>query len=120
MRRAKVAPEKGQEEAVLAQAEGWPGPDRSLFLGLHALIRAEAPGLTPRLWYGMPAYAHQGKVLCFFQPAHKFKTRYATLGFSDQARLDQGNLWPVAFALAQLTPAEESWTRELPHTALGR
>jgi hypothetical protein len=68
MRRAKVAPEKGQEEAVLAQAEGWPEPDRSLFLGLHALIRAEAPGLTPRLWYGMPAYAHQARSSAFSSP----------------------------------------------------
>jgi hypothetical protein len=68
----------------------------------------------------MPAHAHQGKVLCLFQPARECKTRYATLGFSDQARPDQGNPWPVAFALAQLTPAEESWTRELPHKALGR
>jgi uncharacterized protein YdhG (YjbR/CyaY superfamily) len=68
----------------------------------------------------MPAYAHQGKTLCFFQPAHKFKTRYAILGFSDQARLDQGNLWPVAFALAQLTPAEESRVRELLRKALGQ
>jgi hypothetical protein len=68
----------------------------------------------------MPAYAHQGKVLCFFQPAHKFKTRYATLGFSDQARPDQGNLWPAAFALAQLTPAEESRVRELLRKALGQ
>ena len=68
----------------------------------------------------MPAYTHQGKALCFFQPAHECKTRYAILGFSDQARLDQGNPWPVAFALAQLTPAEESWTRDLPHKALGR
>jgi hypothetical protein len=68
----------------------------------------------------MPAYAHQGKALCFFQPAHECKTRHAILGFSDQARLDQGNLWPVAFALAQLTPTEESRVRELPHKALGR
>ena len=107
------------EEAVLAQVKAWPEPDRSLFLELHALVRTEAPGLTPRLWYGMPAYAEKGRVLCFFQPAHKFKTRYATLGFTDHARLDEGHFWPVAFALTQLTPEEAERMRALLRRALG-
>uniref|UniRef100_A0A7C2FVW6 DUF1801 domain-containing protein n=1 Tax=Thermus islandicus TaxID=540988 RepID=A0A7C2FVW6_9DEIN len=107
------------EEAVLAQVKAWPEPDRSLFLELHALVRTEAPALTPRLWYGMPAYAEKGRVLCFFQPAHKFKTRYATLGFTDRARLDEGHFWPVAFALTRLTPEEAARIRALLRRALG-
>jgi uncharacterized protein YdhG (YjbR/CyaY superfamily) len=75
---------------------------------LHAIIRASAPALSPKLWYGMPAYARDGKVVCFFQCAQKFKTRYATLGFSDAANLDDGALWPVTFALKALTPAEQA------------
>ena len=107
------------EEAVLAQVKGWPEPDRSLFLELHALVRTEAPALTPRVWYGMPAYAEKARVLCFFQPAHKFKTRYATLGFTDRARLDEGHFWPVAFALTRLTPEEAARIRALLRRALG-
>jgi uncharacterized protein YdhG (YjbR/CyaY superfamily) len=75
---------------------------------LHAIIKASAPGLSPRLWYGMPAYAKDGKVVCFFQDARKFKTRYSTLGFSDKATLDEGDMWPTAFALKELTAAAEA------------
>ena len=85
------------ESAVLANIAAMPGPDRAIGERLHAIIKANAPALSPRLWYGMPAYARDGKVVCFFQPAHKFKTRYATLGFNDSANLDEGGLWPVAF-----------------------
>lgn len=106
------------EEAVLAELAAWPEPDRTLGERLHALVRAQAPGLSPRLWYGMPAYAQGGKVLLFLQPAHRFRTRYATLGFSDQARLDQGNLWPVAFALKALGPEEEALITSLLRRAL--
>ena len=73
---------------------------------LHAIVKASAPGLSPRTWYGMPAYARDGEVVCFFQSAHKFKARYATFGFSDKAHLDEGTMWPVAFALKELTPAD--------------
>jgi hypothetical protein len=93
---------------VRAKIGAMPEPDRALGMRLHAIIRAAAPALSPRLWYGMPAYAKDGKVVCFFQAAQKFKTRYATLGFSDQANLDDGHLWPTAFALKKLGAAEEA------------
>jgi hypothetical protein len=96
------------ERAVLAKIAEMPQPDRAMGKRLHAIIKASAPALSPRLWYGMPAYAKDGKVVCFFQSAQKFKTRYATLGFSDAANLDKGALWPVAFALKELTAAEEA------------
>jgi hypothetical protein len=96
------------ESTVLAKIAAMPEPDRALGKRLHAIIKASAPALTPRLWYGMPAYAKDGKVVCFFQCAAKFKTRYATLGFSDEANLDDGALWPVAFALKELTAADEA------------
>jgi hypothetical protein len=96
------------ESAVLAKLEGMAEPDRAMGRRLHALIMATAPGLSPRLWYGMPAYAKDDKVICHFQDARKFKTRYATLGFSDKANLDEGALWPVAYAVKELTPAEEA------------
>ncbi len=96
------------ESAVLAKIAEMPGPDRALGKRLHAIIKANAPALSPRLWYGMPAYAKDGKVVCFFQSAQKFKTRYATFGFSDAANLDEGAVWPVAFALTELTAAEEA------------
>jgi hypothetical protein len=96
------------ESAVLAQIAAMPGPDRAIGERLHAIIKASAPALLPRLWYGMPAYARDGKVVCFFQSAHKFKTRYATLGFMHEANLDEGAIWPTAFALAELTAAEEA------------
>jgi uncharacterized protein YdhG (YjbR/CyaY superfamily) len=97
-----------QEGEVLARIAGMPPPDSSLAERLHAVVRASAPALAPRLWYGMPAYARDGKVVCFFQGAHKFNTRYATFGFTDAANLDEGAMWPVAFALRELTAAEEA------------
>src|SRR2546425_13197662 len=96
------------ESAVLAKIAAMREPDRAMGKRLHAIIKASAPALSPRLWYGMPAYAKDGNVVCFFQSAQKFKTRYATLGFSDKASLDEGALWPVAFALKELTAAEEA------------
>lgn len=99
--------EDGDRE-VLAKIAEMPEPDRGMAMRIHALVKASAPGLTPRLWYGMPAYAKDGDVVCFFQGAHKFKARYSTLGFSDEATLDDGNMWPTAFALTKLGPAEEA------------
>ena len=96
------------ESAVLAKIAAMASPDRIMGQRLHAIIKASAPGLSSRLWYGMPAYAKDGKVVCFFQNAQKFKTRYATFGFSDQAALDEGHMWPVAFALKELTAADEA------------
>jgi uncharacterized protein YdhG (YjbR/CyaY superfamily) len=97
------------ESAVLAKIAALSEPDRSLAQQLHALITKSAPELTPKTWYGMPAYAEKdGQVVCYFQSAQKFKSRYATLGFSDQANLDAGDVWPVAFALKKLTPANQS------------
>src|SRR5437868_9638546 len=96
------------EAAVLATIAAMPGPDRARGERLHAIIKATAPALSPRLWYGMPAYANDGKVVCFFQSAQKFKTRYATLGFMHEANLDDGAMWPTAFALKGLTAAEEA------------
>jgi uncharacterized protein YdhG (YjbR/CyaY superfamily) len=96
------------ESALLAKIAEMPGPDRALAKRLHSIITAVAPDLSPKTWYGMPAYAKDGKVVCFFQSAHKFKSRYATLGFSDQANLDEGAMWPTSFALKELTPAEEA------------
>ena len=94
------------EHDVLAKIAEMPEPDRAKAERLHAIIKASAPALSPRTWYGMPAYAMDGKVVCFFQSARKFKTRYATLGFSDKANLDEGHMWPTAFALEELTAAE--------------
>jgi uncharacterized protein YdhG (YjbR/CyaY superfamily) len=96
------------ESAVLAKIAEMPEPDRAMANRLHAIIKASAPALSPKLWYGMPAYAKDGKVVCFFQSAQKFNTRYATLGFSDAANLDEGAMWPTAFALKELTAAEEA------------
>ena len=107
-RRGPRADEADGENAVLAMIAAMPGPDRALGERLHAIIKANAPALAPRLWYGMPAYARDGKVVCFFQSAQKFKTRYATLGFSDKANLDEGAMWPTAFALTELTAANEA------------
>ena len=106
------------ESAVLAKIEAMPEPDRTLGRRLHEIIRAGAPTLTPRLWYGMPAYAKDGKIVCHFQPAQKIKTRYATLGFRDQANLDEGTIWPVAFALAELTADDEARIGELVQRAV--
>ena len=96
------------ESAVLAKIDEMEEADRALATRLHAIIKASAPALSPKLWYGMPAYARDGKIVCFFQPALKFKTRYATLGFNDSANLDEGTLWPVAYALTELTAADEA------------
>jgi hypothetical protein len=98
---------------VLAKIAAMPASDRAMGERLHAIIRAAAPDLSPKLWYGMPAYAKDGKVVCFFQGAAKFKTRYATLGFSDMAALDEGRMWPTGFALTELTPAEAARIGEL-------
>jgi uncharacterized protein YdhG (YjbR/CyaY superfamily) len=95
------------ESDVLAKIAEMPEPDRAMADRLHAVIKASAPGLSPRTWYGMPAYAKDGKVVCFFQSAQKFKTRYATFGFSDKANLDEGAVWPTSFALKELTAAGE-------------
>jgi uncharacterized protein YdhG (YjbR/CyaY superfamily) len=96
------------ENAVLAKIDEMQEPDRSMARRLHEIIKASAPDLSPKTWYGMPAYARDGKVLCFFQSAQKFNTRYATLGFNDTANLDEGDLWPVAFAIKELTATEEA------------
>ena len=96
------------EGAVLAKIAAMPEPDRAIGKRLHAIVKASPPALSPKLWYGMPAYARDDKVVCFFQSAQKFKTRYATFGFSDKANLDDGHLWPTAFALKALTAAEEA------------
>ena len=105
----KAAAERaGGESAVLAKIAEMTEPDRAMAKRLHAVIKGSAPALSPTTWYGMPAYAKGGKVVCFFQPAQKFKTRYATLGFNDAANLDEGAVWPVAFALKELTTAEEA------------
>ena len=104
--RAKKDKADGESD-VLAKIAAMPEPDRAMSERLHAIIKANAPALLPRTWYGMPAYAKDGKVVCFFQSAQKFKTRYATFGFSDKANLDEGAMWPTSFALKGLTAAEE-------------
>ena len=107
-RRGPGAAKADGESDVLAKIAEMSGPDRAIGERLHAVIKASAPALSPKLWYGMPAYAKDGKVVCFFQCAQKFNTRYATLGFNDKANLDEGAMWPVAFALKELTAAEEA------------
>jgi uncharacterized protein YdhG (YjbR/CyaY superfamily) len=107
-RRGPRAGKADGESAVLAKIAEMKGPDRAMAKRLHAIIKASAPALSPKTWYGMPAYAKDGKVVCYFQSAQKFKSRYATFGFSDEANLDEGALWPVAFALKELTAAEEA------------
>jgi len=107
------------ESDVLAKIDAMLEPDRSMARQLHVLIKASVPGLSPKTWYGMPAYARDGKVVCFFQSAQKFKTRYSTFGFSDTANLDEGSLWPVAFALKELTAAEETRIIALVKKAVG-
>jgi len=96
------------ESDVLAKIAEMPEPERAMAKRLHAIIKASAPALSPKTWYGMPAYAKDGKVVCFFQSAQKFNSRYATLGFSDTANLDEGPMWPTSFALKELTAAEEA------------
>src|SRR6266478_2566520 len=106
-RRGRRADESDGESAVLAKIAEMPEPDRAMAERLHAIIKASAPALSPRTWYGMPAYTKDGNVVCFFQSAHQFKARYATFGFSDKANLDEGTVWPVAFALKELTGTDE-------------
>jgi uncharacterized protein YdhG (YjbR/CyaY superfamily) len=107
------------EGIVLAKIAGMREPDRTMAKRLHTIIKESAPVLAPRLWYGMPAYAKDGKVVCFFQDAQKFKTRYSTFGFSDKANLDEGNMWPNAFALKGLTTVEETRVAALVKKAVG-
>jgi uncharacterized protein YdhG (YjbR/CyaY superfamily) len=107
-RRGPRAAKADGERAVLEKIAEMPEPDRAMAERLHAVVKASAPALSPRLWYGMPAYAKDGKVVCFFQPAQKFNSRYATFGFNDQANLDEGTMWPTSFALTELTAADEA------------
>jgi uncharacterized protein YdhG (YjbR/CyaY superfamily) len=110
----KASASKAEEEsAVLAKIDEMTEPERSMVKRLHEIIKANAPTLSPKLWYGMPAYARDGKIVCFYQSAKKFDTRYATLGFNDTANLDDGVLWPVAYGLKELTPAAEAKIAEL-------
>jgi len=118
LKRAASGDTTDDETVVLAKIAQMREPDRSLGKRLHALIKASAPALTARLWYGMPAYAKDGKVVCYFQNAQKFKTRYATLGFSDKANLDEGAMWPVAFALKELTATEAARIEALVRRAV--
>jgi uncharacterized protein YdhG (YjbR/CyaY superfamily) len=107
-RELKAAADKEEgESAVLAKIAEMPEPDRAMATQVHTIVKASAPGLSPKTWYGMPAYAKEGKVVCFFQSADKFKSRYATLGFNDAANLDEGAMWPTSFALKELTAADE-------------
>ncbi len=107
------------EQALLARIAEMPEPDRALAERIHAIVTANAPALMPKTWYGMPAYARDGKVVCFFQDAAKFKARYATLGFNDEANLDDGAMWPTAFALREMTDAAEARIAELVKKAVG-
>ena len=107
-RRGPRADKADGESAVLAKIAEMPEPDRAMGKRLHAIIKASAPALSPRLWYGMPAFAKDGKVVCFFQSAQKFNTRYATFGFMHEANLDEGAMWPTAFALKELTADDEA------------
>ena len=107
------------ETDVLAKIAEMPAADRAMAERIHAIVKASAPDLAPKTWYGMPAYARDGKVVCFFQAAEKFKARYATLGFSDEAKLDDGAMWPTAFALTKLTAADEKRIGELVKQAAG-
>ncbi len=117
-RRGPRAGKADGESDLLSKIAEMPEPDRAMAERLHAIIKASAPALSPRTWYGMPAYAKDGKVVCFFQSAQKFKTRYATLGFSDKANLDEGAMWPTAFALKELTAADEARIRALVKKAV--
>jgi uncharacterized protein YdhG (YjbR/CyaY superfamily) len=107
-RRGPRADKADGESALLAKIAEMPEPDRAMAERLHAIVKATAPALSPRTWYGMPAYAKDGKVVCYFQSAHRFKSRYATFGFNDAANLDEGAMWPTSFALKELTAAVEA------------
>ncbi len=117
--RGAAAKQADGEGEVLAKIAEMPERDRALAERLHALVKASAPALSAKTWYGMPAYAKDGSVICFFQSSHRFKTRYATFGFSDKANLDAGNVWPVAFAVKQLTPDDEAKISALVKQAVG-
>lgn len=116
---AKKAGKADGESDVLAKIAELPGPDRAMAERIHAIVTEAAPELSPKTWYGMPGYAKNGKVVCFFQGAGKFKTRYSTLGFNDPATLDEGEMWPVAYALTELTPQVEARIAELVRRAAG-
>ena len=118
-RRGPGARKADGESDVLAKIAEMPKADRALAELLHVIVKASAPALSPRTWYGMPAYAKEGDVVCFFQGAHKFKARYAMLGFSDKANLDEGTVWPVAFALKELTAADQARIAALVKRAAG-
>jgi uncharacterized protein YdhG (YjbR/CyaY superfamily) len=118
-RRGSRSSKVDEEKVLLDKIAEMPEPDRGMALRLHEIVKESAPHLTPRTWYGMPAYARDGKVVCFFQAASKFKARYATFGFNDPASLDDGELWPVAFALIELTPAAEARISALVKKAAG-
>ncbi|WP_069770494.1 iron chaperone [Streptomyces sp. LUP30] len=116
---SRAEKEAAAEQDVLAKIAEMPEADRVLAERIHEIVKAVAPGLSPKLWYGMPAYARDGKVVCHFQSAEKFRSRYATLGFSDQAELDEGAMWPTAFALKELTAADEQLIGALVKRAVG-
>ena len=116
--RANMSKAEGESD-LLAKIDEMPELERAIAKRIHEIIKVSAPGLSPKTWYGMPAYAKDGKVVCFFQSAQKFKTRYATLGFSDQANLDEGSMWATAFALRELTAAEEAKIGALVKKAVG-
>jgi len=118
-RRGAGAAKEDGESDLLAKIAEMPEPDRAMAQRIHALVKASAPALCPRTWYGMPAYAKDGEVICFFQSAQKFKARYATFGFSDKAKLDEGPLWPTSFALKELTAAGEAMIGALVKKAVG-
>ena len=118
-RRASSGAKTDGEAEVLAKIAEMPAADRVIAEKIHTIIQSVAPELTPRTWYGMPAYARDGKVLCFFQAAQKFKARYALLGFNDSARLDDGNMWATSFAIKKLTAAEQKKIKELIEKAIG-
>ncbi len=119
VRRGSRASEADGESDLLAKIAEMSEPDRVMAERIHAIVMAAAPALAPRTWYGQPAYPRNGNVVCFFQPAQKFKTRYATLGFSDKASLDDGDMWPTYYALKELTPEVEARIAELVQTAAG-
>jgi uncharacterized protein YdhG (YjbR/CyaY superfamily) len=119
-RRGSRSTKADGESEVLEKIAEMPEADRRIAERLHAIIRSSAPELTPKTWYGMPAYAKDGKVVCFFQSSHKFKTRYSTLGFNDSANLDDGTMWPAAFALTELTAADEARISALVKKAVSR
>jgi uncharacterized protein YdhG (YjbR/CyaY superfamily) len=119
-RRGSRADKAAEDEAaVVAKIAEMEDGDRAMAERIHAVVKASAPGLAPKLWYGMPAYAKDGKVVCFFQSAQKFNARYATFGFNDKANLDEGTMWPTAFALTKLTAADEARIGELVKRAAG-